>query len=48
MLGGNELGQLLRRQVHAQFSQGSDLSLEDVFFRATEDADNTAPPAAKP
>jgi ABC-2 type transport system ATP-binding protein len=31
-------------EVHARFSNGSALSLEDVFFRATGDSESTLPP----
>jgi ABC-2 type transport system ATP-binding protein len=31
-------------EVHAQFSEGSTLSLEDVFFRATGDSEGAAAP----
>jgi ABC-2 type transport system ATP-binding protein len=31
-------------EVHARFSDGSQLSLEDVFFRATGDSESTSPP----
>ncbi len=34
--------------VRARFSQGANLSLEDVFFRATGDTEISAPPPAPP
>ncbi|HKB56398.1 MAG TPA: ABC transporter ATP-binding protein [Lacunisphaera sp.] len=35
-------------EVHARYSGGADLSLEDVFFRATGDAETPAPPPVQP